>query len=320
MIQQLTAETRTAGAVVTTEELAELKANSDFLSKATPAEIKQRAKDRGLKELASQGLDTSEEGMATLTDAIWQALPSAYKGKVKAKGGLLEKAYNPDTDDFGPPNDSRGKQILRQFLDQNGRDAYTGLPIGLRTSDLEHIVPIEKSGLDGDRPDNHVLTSAAVNQWKSAKDLGAWLADDVSKRTDEDVAKSQAKAAAKKAAKNAAEDTMGEVDVKSIADPSEYVDKLGKNYHTLGKLTGVSMSYRFTRPATGKVGSAKLGQEQGAQLQKAALAAMKSDDKAALDKVMQVRDEIAKLARANSEKQLSDSDFAEQAKKALAQL
>lgn len=316
LIDTITGESRTAGAVIGKEELSVLKDNAEFLASATPEQIRKRAEDRGLAELKADGVEFSE----ALVDAVWQALPSASRGKIKLKGGVTEvNAFDPDSGEFKAPTESRGKNILRQYIVQNGRDAYTGLPLGgLRTADLEHIKPMEEIGRDADRPENLVLTSAAVNQWKSAKSLDKWLADDVAKRTNEDIDKSLAKQAAKKSKKNAVEEALGEADVNAIDDA--YIDALGNNYHTLGKLTGVSMSFRYTRPATGKVGSKKIDADLGVPLQKASIKAMQAKDVAKLTEIKAVRDEAAKLAKSLAQNEISANEYKSRVKDVILQL
>lgn len=298
MTQAIQGDKRTAGAVITEKELRALKANSDFLSTATAADVKKRAEDRGRAELAEQGIEVTDE----LVDTMWDVLPSDVTKKIRLKGGVTaENSYDPETDSFeGNPSNSRGKLILKQYLLQNGRDAYTGLPMdGLRSADLEHIEPMEMLGRDADRPENIALTSAAVNQWKGGTPLGEWASGAVQDRTYAEVRRRRQAAKRRKAKKNAAEDTMADIDIAKTSDA--FVDELGSNYHSLAKITKIPTGHRFNSPTTNRPKPFTLPVEEGAPIQKKALAAMRANDPAELKRVRRIRNRVAKVSRQRQE-------------------
>ena len=185
LIDQVAGGARTkagAGSASLTEtEVKDLLANRDFLEKSTPAEIVARATKRGLSELAEDGGGPwTDEDLAKVTDAVWAALPTKSKTILKSKGSLAKGNYmNPETGEHDAANEPRAKFLLRRFIEQNGRDAYTGQPIDILKADVEHIEPFGVYGKQAERPDNLVFTSAAVNQRKAEKSMADFFKEQV---------------------------------------------------------------------------------------------------------------------------------------------
>ena len=91
----------------------------------------------------------------------------------------------PDTDKLevvrgNTGNSARAILVWRMYLEQGGKDGYTGLPLDLESMDLEHVVGYNNSdkgkASDEDHANreherNQVLTSSAVNQQKSDQSM-----------------------------------------------------------------------------------------------------------------------------------------------------
>ncbi len=125
-------------------------------------------------------------------DASFEVLPEAFKKSLSGKGQVTTDKYVSDdkahkdmhylgrnedgTARRGPAsNKDRAKLMWRIYLEQGGRDAYTGLPLDLQAMDLEHVRGFNNK--DGGKPgkveweqrendDNMTLINSNVNQQK----------------------------------------------------------------------------------------------------------------------------------------------------------
>ena len=125
-------------------------------------------------------------------DASFEVLPDAFKKSLSGKGQVTTDKYVSDdkahkdmhylgrnedgTARRGPAsNKDRAKLMWRIYLEQGGRDAYTGLPLDLQAMDLEHVRGFNNK--DGGKPgkveweqrendDNMTLINSNVNQQK----------------------------------------------------------------------------------------------------------------------------------------------------------
>ena len=91
----------------------------------------------------------------------------------------------PDTDKLevvrgNTGNSARAILVWRMYLEQGGKDGYTGLPLDLESMDLEHVVgynnkdkgkPTNEDFANREHERNQVLTSSAVNQQKSDQSM-----------------------------------------------------------------------------------------------------------------------------------------------------
>lgn len=149
------------------------------------------AKDRMLNNYDFEDKDSVEKFVRSVrnnevddefVDATFELLPKDLKtswGKkgMAAKGELGKNhfmGYDKDGNEMrGQGGVSRAKMIWKMYLEQGGRDAYTGLPLKIDNIDLEHIRPA--SGAKGDLEEfktrehekNQVLVNSNVNQSKS---------------------------------------------------------------------------------------------------------------------------------------------------------
>tara|TARA_Y100000310_G_scaffold311480_1_gene357774 strand:- start:4191 stop:6329 length:2139 start_codon:yes stop_codon:yes gene_type:complete len=98
------------------------------------------------------------------------------------------------------PSTDRGRLVWRMYLEQGGRDAYTGEPLDLESMDLEHVVgfqnkdngqPTEEDYKNREHEANQVLTSSRANQNKKDKNMKQFFEDDVDKHMDGDKPKSE---------------------------------------------------------------------------------------------------------------------------------
>jgi hypothetical protein len=102
-------------------------------------------------------------------------------GTPNRKNGIYNGTEEPDKS-ISTKNEIRGLAALKRYLEQGGRDAYTGLPISIFDCDWEHIVPnnseadLEWASVPGrlnsklskafgpDHPDNMVMVRGGLNR------------------------------------------------------------------------------------------------------------------------------------------------------------
>ena len=125
-------------------------------------------------------------------DASFDILPEAFKKSLSGKGQVTNDKYVSDdkahkdmhylgrnedgTARRGAANNKdRAKLMWRIYLEQGGRDAYTGLPLDIQAMDLEHVRGFNNK--DGGKPskeqweqrendDNFTLINSNINQKK----------------------------------------------------------------------------------------------------------------------------------------------------------
>ena len=134
----------------------------------------------------------SNEVSDEFVDASFEILPKKFQQSLSGKGQVTNDAYVSDdkahkdihylgknedgTIRRGPAsNKDRAKLMWRIYLEQGGRDAYTGLPLDLQAMDLEHVRGFNNK--DGGKPskeqweqrendDNFTLINSNINQKK----------------------------------------------------------------------------------------------------------------------------------------------------------
>lgn len=300
---------------LTESEIGALLANRDFLESATPAEIVGRATKRGLSELAEDtGESWSGEDLAKITDIIWAGVPKSQQMKMITKGSLAVGSYmQVGSDAHGGATVDRAKFLIRRFVEQNGRDAYTGLPIELSKSDLEHIEPFAAVGKQAERPDNLVFTSPAVNQRKAEKSMADFFkeqVDPVAKAAEADPeywAKQSAKAAEANAKKNAVADLLQSKAKDSWTDSD--IDGLGSKYYYFGRVLGHQTTYAKTL-ARGSMATQAFNMKMGPPLAKAFAAAYRDGDQGRIDALEQARVAIVNAAKAESKEKKGNAGAA----------
>lgn len=125
-------------------------------------------------------------------DASFEVLPEAFKKSLSGKGQVTNDKYVSDDkphkdmhylgkDEDGnvrrgaANNKDRAKLMWRIYLEQGGRDAYTGLPLDIQAMDLEHVRGFNNKddGLPGkeeweqrENDNNFTLINSNINQKK----------------------------------------------------------------------------------------------------------------------------------------------------------
>ena len=125
-------------------------------------------------------------------DASFDVLPEAFKKSLTGKGQVTNDKYVSDDKAHkdihylgknedgsvkrgAASNKDRAKLMWRIYLEQGGRDAYTGLPLDLQAMDLEHVrgfnnkdggAPGKKEWEQRENDDNMTLINSNINQKK----------------------------------------------------------------------------------------------------------------------------------------------------------
>lgn len=222
-----------------------------------------------------------------LVSAIYDSLPSEVRAQVNKKGSLAAADYwDPETDAHGKPTAARGKFILKLFLEQDGLDAYTGLPLNWSSTDLEHVQPYGKLKERAEIPSNMVLTSQSVNQTKKEKSMSEFFEREVDPKaswTDEQWA-NQSADLLKQAQKV---DALQQLVDESEPTP-ELAKQLGSKYYYLNRKLGLSTGVR-----KGKV----IIDEQGRPTTRSAGTLPSSYGKPLLELAMSVKDNPTELEK-----------------------
>jgi len=147
----------------------------------------------------------SQEVSDEFIDASFELLPKKFKDSLKIKGKVTGDKYVSDDkahdaihylgkNDDGTAirgqvgNNDRAKLMWRIYLEQGGRDAYTGLPLDIEAMDLEHVRGFNNSddGKPGkeqfeqrENDDNFTLINSNVNQLKSNDSMEKFFAKHV---------------------------------------------------------------------------------------------------------------------------------------------
>ena len=120
-----------------------------------------------------------EGKLRTVTDnelnATWALLPKNLQNKFKSGGVDAGTALNQDGE-LGSPTVWRGKETLRKFLAQNGRDPFTGLKLSIYDAELEHIQGVDQIGIkNAERKDNWAWIRTGVNRQKGGQSISEFI-------------------------------------------------------------------------------------------------------------------------------------------------
>jgi len=157
----------------------------------------------------------SQEVSDDFVDASFEMLPDAFKKSLSGKGQVTNDKYVSDDKAHkdihylgknedgtirrgAASNKDRAKHMWRIYLEQGGRDAYTGLPLDIQAMDLEHVRGFNNK--DGGKPgkeqweqrendDNMTLINSNINQKKvdlSMKDFFEREVDPHKDKSEED--------------------------------------------------------------------------------------------------------------------------------------
>ena len=126
-------------------------------------------------------------------NATWALLPLELQSKFKGAGVNNKNALQEDGT-LGGYSAWRGKETLRRFLAQDGRDPFTGLRLSIYNAELEHIKGVEQYGSKvAENPNNWVWIRQGVNRQKGEKNLVQFLTS-LAKVSEQDVHKKYLKA------------------------------------------------------------------------------------------------------------------------------
>ncbi len=185
-------------------------------------------------------------------EAVWNQLTTTERARLRAKGSLgaqHKQSYMSWTAEgeltHTKPTDERAKWLLKRWMEQDGRCAYTGLPLSWTEADLEHIQPLAQLGKLAETPDNMVFTSISINQTKADMSWEEFLNGPVATRaswTPAQWAEEQAAIEQQQQAKQKAQQLA------CTTAPADYtpemVTSLGTKYYYLSRLIGLPVYYR----------------------------------------------------------------------------
>jgi hypothetical protein len=117
------------------------------------------------KTVDDQALDNVLAVVPIRLDGIGKPNNLAWAGTDKDGNAINE----------GNGGSQRGRELMRLWLSQQGKCAYTGMPLPLDYADLEHIRPLLSTGPAAENPKNWVFTLRSVNQVKGDKSMGDFL-------------------------------------------------------------------------------------------------------------------------------------------------
>lgn len=153
------------------------KKNDRELTELEKTQLKTRADI--LDENKSQLIIAESKQMSLADDDIdqlWSQLPNKARSSIKSNGAAGTNNWWAPEGPTKNPSEDRGREIFKLWLEQGGRDAYTGGEevLSLGDMDVEHIKPLSKGGLD--EPDNWVLIRGGLNKTRNATDLQKFVA------------------------------------------------------------------------------------------------------------------------------------------------
>ena len=107
-------------------------------------------------------------------------MPKSMVNNFKGIGKPGDYAYK-GVDENGEPingkggTEERARAVLKQWFRQDGKCAYTGLPITLDYADLEHVKPHGIFKAKAEQPENWVWTRRSVNQMKAESTMDDFM-------------------------------------------------------------------------------------------------------------------------------------------------
>jgi hypothetical protein len=110
------------------------------------------------------------------TKVVWNLLSDNMQNSFKTAGTVPTKDAWKGKDEngndvHGSNSTERGQVLLKRWMEQGGKDAYSGKPLTLNNADLEHIKPFSKNGRNAETPDNWLWISRGLNTSKGNKSM-----------------------------------------------------------------------------------------------------------------------------------------------------
>lgn len=115
-------------------------------------------------------------------ELFWESLPKGLQKNLSKMGDTKGQYWKgKDLDDDSVPTEHggatiiRGKKLLKIYLQQGGRDLYTGERLPLTEADLEHIIPLSVGGKASEDPANWGFIRTGINSGRSERDLEEYI-------------------------------------------------------------------------------------------------------------------------------------------------
>jgi hypothetical protein len=161
--------------------------NPNMTLEEVKAEMKPFADARRIKEVSDEEVNAFVALLPTLERNY---LRNAGALGTKETGGIY--GDNPRSDSVPVTNkpldlatkqeaDNRMKLLSRIFLEEDGRDGYTGQKIHLTECDLEHLIPESIGGKRSEQGVNYTFFKSSFNQIRSNHPQKEWLDKELAK-------------------------------------------------------------------------------------------------------------------------------------------
>jgi hypothetical protein len=194
------------------------------------------------------------------------AMMSLLTSEVKNRNGLVVSQVAKNE---GVSKDEVKRALIKRFMEQDGKDFYTGKPLSLLNAELEHIVPFTIIGESrSNRLDNLVWIGREINAAKSNLTMSAFVDKYIKNRTLEQTIEKYNESVKKKL-RNGSLKEEAKKDVKMLGTQSakiikKYGNQIGILTAELGFPTGFKMPMKKDRNVTTplyvtvKIGNAKI--------------------------------------------------------------
>lgn len=133
---------------------------------------------------ANRPVEVSDEDL----EMFWAATSPGLRGNLSKMGDAKGKYWMGDTldttavpTDHGNATEARGKMLMKIYLQQGGRDLYTGQRLPLAESDLEHIIPLSRGLANSEDPMNWGFIRTGINAGRAEKDLDEYTTNALEK-------------------------------------------------------------------------------------------------------------------------------------------
>lgn len=131
-----------------------------------------------------RNVDVSDEDV----EMFWNSVSPELRGNLAKMGDAKGKYWEGDNLDteaiptaHGKASEMRGKMLMKIYLQQGGRDLYTGQRLPLQEADLEHIIPLSRGLENSEDPANWGLIRTGINAGRADKDLDVYVSEALNK-------------------------------------------------------------------------------------------------------------------------------------------
>lgn len=187
-------------------------------------------------------------------NAFYSLLPTNIKNNLKKAGSLNNDQYLQEDGSHGPPNEWRARQLAKRWLEQDGKDLYTGLPLRLADADMEHIIPHKTGGNRSESLDNFGWVNYSTNSRKANKSMEDFLGKEVDKGSGMGREKYLEKVYNPSVKKAKLSDLLEKESIFHSKNPSELseevIKQFGKKLYYVTREWGVKHGYKGGRKQT----------------------------------------------------------------------